>query len=411
MIRHAIALGVAVLAIAGAPVAAQLPANAAYVAANISPGNGILVYDAVGNVTTLIGVPGTGLAGALAMDATNDGLMIWSTNGVQRYDIATGALTSTTLTGTAIAWGCLDDDGGMLWVDGTTSGSLYRSVDTAGTATTILWTGATMPFTNAVCWDGTTGTYVVAEWGQPGLATFLTRNGTVIRTVGSLAFLSGLDWSPWTGDVIASAFGSLIRLPRAGGQTPLGSGALPLVTTNGVEVLEQNTLNREQFLAVDYGSDNTYLSLVDGAGNVSTLNGGRFAPVDCEVVRGRPLWTANRWLVGNTGRMHLTFGPARAGDSYQVAMSSAHRPGLPLGPRTLHLAIDPLFLLTARNLAPALFQNFSGTLDGNGRATPAPQVAIPQLTGLRGVRVFAGAVAYNAGGISAVSNCWGTTIQ
>lgn len=411
MKRHAIALGVVALAIAGAPVDAQLPTNAAYVAANVAPGNGILVYDAIGNATTVIPLPGAGAAGSIAMDATNDGLLIWSSIGVQRYDIATGAITSTTLTGGAIAWGCLDDDGGMLWVDANTVGTLYRSVDTAGTSTTLLWTGSSGLFANAVCWDGTTGTYVVAEWDQAGRATFITRAGAAIRTVNGLAFLSGLDWSPWTGDVIGSAFGNLVRLPRGGGAQLLGINAIPLFTTNGVEVLDQNAMNREQFLAVDYGGDNTYLSLVDGSGNVTTLNGGRFAPVDCEIVRGRPLWTANRWQIGNAGRMHLTFGPARSGDSYQVAMSTGHRPGLSIAGRTLHLAVDPVFLLSAQNLAPALFQNFSGTLDGNGRATPAPQVALPALAGLRGVRVFAGAVAFNGGGVSAVSNCWGTTIQ
>lgn len=82
--------------------------------------------------------------------------------------------------------------------------------------------------------------------------------------------------------------------------------------------------------------------------------------------------------------------PDFGGRGYQVALSLGKAPGIPIGGgRILQLNPDPLFLgsITA---GPPVFGNFSGQLDGNGRATA--KLWIPKIPQLRGFHFFAAAV-------------------
>jgi hypothetical protein len=256
---------------------------------------------------------------------------------------------------------------------------------------------------------------VVGQTTGASNLSFVARDGTTVRSVTTgTGTVSGLDWSPWTGDIIVSYFGGLKRVNALGTVTTIASGNAALSSANGVETLDQNALNAEQFLVCDYGGAPHYLSLVSGAGAIITLDSGSANnPCDCEKYQGRQLWGFGPWNVGGLGLMHLTMGAAFQGDAYQVALSyTGFGPGLKLGKFTLHLTPDDLFYLTAQNLAPGMFRNFSGVLSTNGRPLAAPNVMIPRITGLRGVRLWAAAVTFNArNGVTGVSNCWGITLQ
>ena len=88
----------------------------------------------------------------------------------------------------------------------------------------------------------------------------------------------------------------------------------------------------------------------------------------------RSLWAAGRWKVGGRASLAVDFGPAHAGERYQVALAFDHKPGIPLPPAgTAHLAPDALLQLSLAGV-PGLFVNFSGTLDAQGRP-PSPPTA------------------------------------
>jgi hypothetical protein len=338
------------------------------------------------------------------MAPTNDTLLVWAGNGVHRYDVATGATWYTTLffpKSATTQWGCLDENGGMVWNEDVTDG-LIRSDDTVGTNATLFWKNpVTTGWPNAVCWNGSTGGYVDFCYGlTTANITFIDRNGITVLTTTGPTWLSGCDWSPWTGDIVGTYFGGVIRITQTGTVTTIVTGPREVWTANGI--------NNELFLVCDAGDPPTFLTLIDGQGGITTLNAGTYGPTDCEKVGARNLWSVNRWTASSLGQLNLNMGRAGANDAYQVALSFGHF-GFKIRGFKLHLAPDPLLTLSAQNILPGVFRNFAGTLDVNGLPTMQPSVAIPG--GLRGLRVFAGAISYDASGITNVSNCFGVTIQ
>jgi len=407
-------LALALVTLLGLTATAQLPANTAYVTANYPiPGNGILGYDAAGWVTTFIPLAGGGSTDSIGMAPTNDALLVWDTWGVHRYDLITGATSYTTLyfspPGSATSWGCIDEHGGMVWNEIRTDG-LVRAVDTMGKNATLIWKNPAPGAPNAVCWNGSTGGYVNFQFGSntANNITFIDRNGVTTLTTTGPNQLFSCDWSPWTGDIIGVGGGAVIRVTQSGTVTTIVSGHPAVAEGNGIEVLDQNGINNEQFLFCDRGLAPTYLALIDGAGAVTLLNSGSYGPNDCEKVGALNLWSVNRWSAGSVGQLNLNMGRAGANDSYQVALALGHL-GFNIGTFRLHLSPDWLFRLSALNVLPGVFRNFAGTLDANGLPTVHPSVAIP--LGLSGIRVFAGAISYNATGVTNVSNCFGITIQ
>jgi len=91
--------------------------------------------------------------------------------------------------------------------------------------------------------------------------------------------------------------------------------------------------------------------------------------------------------------------------AYQIACSFGRRPGMRLSNgQWLHLNLpDSLFLLTAQNLAPTIFQNFAGVLNGFGSARAVIKLpkSFPANTGLT---VFCAGVIYDLKGIVQVTN-------
>jgi hypothetical protein len=97
--------------------------------------------------------------------------------------------------------------------------------------------------------------------------------------------------------------------------------------------------------------------------------------------------------------------PGDGNKTYALACSRARRPGVLLGNgEWLDLdTTDPLFKVSALDLAPSIFQDFRGTTDSNGNATA--YVNIPStLPANNGITIFVAGVIYDATGVQTVTN-------
>ena len=82
---------------------------------------------------------------------------------------------------------------------------------------------------------------------------------------------------------------------------------------------------------------------------------------------------------------------SRPGAVYLVRCAFSRSPGIPIGGKTVPITPDALFWLSG--LAPTIFQNFQGTLNGQGLATAA--VAIPNAPALVGIAFYSTFVTAN----------------
>lgn len=132
----------------------------------------------------------------------------------------------------------------------------------------------------------------------------------------------------------------------------------------------------------------------------------------------------NRYMqILTFGEVHA-YGPAMVGTSYPVYFSSPNdagkhfvlaasfgtRPGIPVGARTIPLVPDALF--TVSRTVPALFQGFTGVLNGQGQTTG--RIAIPALSALRGTVVYVAGIVVDPAaplGIGTISNAERIVLQ
>ena len=108
--------------------------------------------------------------------------------------------------------------------------------------------------------------------------------------------------------------------------------------------------------------------------------------------------------LGQVAYMNIYNGPP--GDLYQMAASLGQTP-LPLGPCTIFLTPDPVFLSSIL-VGPPVFYYYAGTLSAAGGA--GAKLVIPNIKALVGVCVYHAGVAYNKGGIICCTNTDGTQI-
>lgn len=109
---------------------------------------------------------------------------------------------------------------------------------------------------------------------------------------------------------------------------------------------------------------------------------------------------------GNEYRMVLR---GRPGAAYQAATSLSNA-GIPLGDgRAVPLGLDAILLMSATNVVPGLFKNYSGRLDGNGDGRIS--IALPGLPALTGVTLYTAFVNVSGGRILNISNDHQVTIQ
>ncbi len=99
------------------------------------------------------------------------------------------------------------------------------------------------------------------------------------------------------------------------------------------------------------------------------------------------------------------------GMAYVTALSlTGLTPGLPIDRRLVPLVADDLFLLTAQNKVPVLFQNFQGVLSKSGTARCS--IAIPSLPALVSLNFYAAYLTYPGGpkGVKTISSPFTFTI-
>ena len=396
--------------------AQPFPLNTKYISCSFQEkaGNSIVGFDENGIITTIKPLNNATQPGSIAMNPTNDAILVWDRvpNCVHMVNPITGVQITNPLTGRSLRWGAVDEDCGMVWCGD--YGQVYKSQDMTGKITTLL---ANLPRSLvSVCWNGSTGGYVVARAGTSNNDSqlfFLSRDGKVVRTVIGITYMSGLDWCPWTGDILVSHFqfdnGAVVRVDQKGRATTVTVTSTATSINNSIEVMEQP---RERYLCSELGSDPQHLTSIKPSGAITTIHAssGKFGPADADLLGHRPLWATNRWVAGSVGKLSLNFGPKHAGEFYVVLLSFDHKPGIDLSPHgTLHLGWSWLLFQTLYFSAPPIFNYFHGVLDSSGRATPPPYMHLP--IEARDYRIYGGALAYNYFGITALSNCWGTTIQ
>ena len=112
--------------------------------------------------------------------------------------------------------------------------------------------------------------------------------------------------------------------------------------------------------------------------------------------------------IGTTYPLDLS-AVAGGGKGYTTALTmTGLSPMLQVGRRFIPLVPDNLFLVTAANLLPGLFQNFQGVLNASG--TGQAQVVLPNIAALVGVQIDGCFVTYDVTGLLAISNPWGFQI-
>jgi len=95
--------------------------------------------------------------------------------------------------------------------------------------------------------------------------------------------------------------------------------------------------------------------------------------------------------------------PRDAGKVYVLAASTATRPGIPIGQRTIPLNVDALF--SASLSLPGIFSGFTGRLSSAGQALAG--IHVPKVLALRGVGFHVAGVVLDASapfGINTVTN-------
>lgn len=114
--------------------------------------------------------------------------------------------------------------------------------------------------------------------------------------------------------------------------------------------------------------------------------------------------------IGRTISLSLTMS-SDPGLPYQVGTSLGTGP-VTIGNRQLHLSIDPLLVLTVTNKLPMVFRNYSGYLDGSGKA--AASIAIPNVSALIGLRLHTAFVTIKSGvplNVNSISNTFTFTVS
>ena len=112
---------------------------------------------------------------------------------------------------------------------------------------------------------------------------------------------------------------------------------------------------------------------------------------------------------GGTINLHLS-APSDAGKPYQVGSSLGVGP-IPLGSRQIGLDLDDLLVVSTSGFLPAIFVNFAGQLDANGKGTAG--IHILNDARLIGVRVHSAFLTLDPAaplGVSSISNTFTFTV-
>ena len=114
--------------------------------------------------------------------------------------------------------------------------------------------------------------------------------------------------------------------------------------------------------------------------------------------------------IGTTFPLDLT-AVLDPGRGFVTALSTTDiQPGIPVGRRFIPLTPDSMFFITAQNMLPVVFQNFTGVLGASG--TAQARIVIPNLPVLVNLKLYAAFVTYpGATGVHTISNPFTFTIM
>lgn len=233
---------------------------------------------------------------------------------------------------------------------------------------------------------------------------------TIAATAGtSLLGLNAIELHPRSGDYlvvdpsVAPADPVASRVTKGGGITSIQIGGLGL--GNGARIGQDDLA-----WIVDgrFGQTMTPVALYDFSTNsvvsLHTVSHPFGFCTGVEIYGSRPLTCNGSGKPGTAVSVSIRSHRPGAGKArYALAASLARRPGLrmPNG-EWLDLAPDSLFLITALNLAPTMFQGFQGTLNAFGAGSAQVNIP-PSLPANLGVTVFVAGIIYGKQGIVQVT--------
>jgi len=285
----------------------------------------------------------------------------------------------------------LDADGTWLCALGDanthiTARSVLRVDPATGAMTTLVTNGAARGTFNALCVDGDTGDVLIGLYDDQvggGALLRMARGTNAITTVaGGLGRIYSIDFEPATGSCVVSRTNpvELLRVTPGGLVTTVASGLI----VNALKVHDESGN-----LVVAGGADVSILTSGGTVVGTRTITGFSFTGI--EIDGSRKVSGSGVLAGGQVYAVRFSF-PLSPCATYVAALSGSLRPGIPLADgRTIHLAIDPLFLLSLGGL-PGFTTGFSGTLDASGGADGAilPPPGFPA-----GIRLYVSAVALN----------------
>lgn len=312
------------------------------------------------------------------------------TAGLWRVDLLGGISSiSGAITGTP-NHAFLDEDGDSFLVAATVFNLVYDVPNVGGGYTTLILVNN--GFANSMCVDPDTGDVIVGGSTSypaaptpptPGTGFLLRydRNSGMLKSTLATGLLRVSSVYPdyEQGGFFVARFdqGGILRVDNQGG-----------VTT----VLASNTRNN----SVRVDSDGTLWSVDVGDithfDRTGTIIRRLTLPLAMPGLTGLAIY-GNRRLVargeakpGQSLRLDIqTNDPNETGKNYVMAASFATRPGFKIAGRFIALSVDNLFILTAQNLAPTIFQNFTGQINALGQATAFINLpaSFPANTGIR----------------------------
>jgi len=295
---------------------------------------------------------------------------------------------------TGSVWNDLDETGELL-IGTYASGGLLRLNPMTATLTTV--SGGFHP--NCFCLDRDTGDIVVGNWTSKNVMR-VKRDGTVTTVVSSFASPYAADFLSPTGHILISSSSMILRLDALNTLTTFATGT---GLVKSLAVLANGN--------VAAGPHGTTIDLYDSNGTkIGTPYNGASLTKLCMVVEDEHnLWGLNTPTAGASFNVSIRFA-RHPGKPYVAAASFSPRPGIPVDARVVPLTPDSLFALSVT--IPQIFVNFAGILDPNGRATP--YVLLPNIAGLKGLRIYLAAVVVDPkapSAIAQISEQYGVTIQ
>jgi hypothetical protein len=393
----------ALACLAAGPVANAQPVTGEIVLSNAGGfhGNAVIAMGRFGPITTVLPLPAGNVGGVVCNHVGNEDLIaigneIWGVNnGVVRK--LAGSLPLTVQG--------IDVDEDCTWA--MAAGKAILGLNPVAGKRSTLVDG----FKNAsvVKWNGSDGSLMVIDSGDDTIYS-VARDRTK-KIVAKVPGAKALCWNQYTGDFFVAAPDILYNMTPSGVLTTLDTAKPGLKNPTDLFLRNDRTLlvvqgNTEPTgVYAYYGSNGHYnRAYVESPSAAQGVN-----PMGVTVDHYRSLWLVKATTrVGEIVDFGLNF-PLHKGKAFVAALSFGHAPGFPVGNYRLHLNPDVLFFTSL--VSPALFKNY-GLLGTHGTARVT--LAIPDIAGLAGLRVFVGAVVIDPNakdGIGAASNACGITIQ